>query len=111
MEKFDIKKFIEEYKNGDIWGLEYLEKTLITEYKEENRKLFLSGAIGYTKYDYVINLFYATKELNTCNDIYETDSIGASFDYDIYFKMKDLLFSEIGKLEKIDFDYYIDKYC
>lgn len=92
MERFDYTKFKKEYEMGDIWGLEYLEKTIISDLKEKENK-----SVDYTKEDFIVSLFYATKELNTCNDIYETSHCGNDFDCDIYFNAKDLLLNELKK--------------
>lgn len=89
--QFNYEDFKKEVNSGDIWGLEYLEKTLIREYKETP-----FNPIEYTKSDYIISLFYAVKELNRCNDIYETSNVENNFDYDLYFQTRDLLFKELG---------------
>ena len=91
--EFDYKKFKEEFASGDIWGLNYLEETLIRDYKDRAN----DNIDGYCWYDYIINLFYATEELNTCNDIYETCSkVENRFNNDLYFRTRDLLFEELG---------------
>ena len=33
---FDLKTFKKEFESGDLFGLEYLEKTIITEMKKTN---------------------------------------------------------------------------
>lgn len=108
---FVLKDFTHEYNSGDLCGLEYLEKTLIQKYKDLSKDLFVNKKVnGWNKYDYVINLFYATLSLNSCNDMYETDSkIGGNFKYDLYFDTKDLLLTEIGKLENIDLCKYLEE--
>ena len=98
---FDLKEFNKEYECSDLSGLEYLEKTLIKELKEKNKN---NNTMFFTKEDYLISLFYATKELNYCNNIYETDykQNAKNFDYNLYFDTKHLLFSELEKyLKKI----------
>lgn len=91
---FDLKEFKKEYSYGDLSGLEYLEKTLIKDLKEKNK-----NSMYFTKEDYLISLFYATKELNYCNNIYETDykQNAKDFKYELYFQTKDLLFTELEK--------------
>ena len=90
---FDYNEFENEVNSGDIWGLEYLEKTLIRDYKD---RLNDSIQDKYCWYDYIISLFYAVKELNSCNDIYETSNVENNFNYDLYFQTRDLLFEELG---------------
>ena len=91
MTSFDWFRFKEKINMGDLTALEYLEDTLIKELKEKNKNTYF-----YTKEDYIINLFYAVKYLNTCNDIYETSDVKNNFDYDLYFAAKDLLLKELG---------------
>lgn len=93
MTSFDYFKFKEEINGGDLSGLEYLEKTLIAEYKEKIQK---DKGYFYTKEDYIVNLFYAVKSLNACNDIYETSNVKNKFNYDLYFQTRDLLLKELG---------------
>lgn len=90
--EFDYNKFRKEIISGDIWGLEYLEKTIIRDFKDRIN----DNVDKYTYYDYILNLFYATKCLNTCNDIYETSNVENKFDYDLYFDTKRLLLEELG---------------
>lgn len=91
MEKFDLNKFYNEFNGGDLWGLEYLERTLIAKMRE---KTFCSPDI--TKEDYLINLFYAVKKLNYCNQVYEDTDIENNFNWDVYANVRDLLFKELG---------------
>lgn len=93
MNNFDYTEFKKEFNCGDLCGLEYLEKTLIAEFKEKYKKQDYG-----TKEGYLISLFYAVKELNDCNNIYETCSskIASNFKYDLYFETRDLLFKELG---------------
>ena len=94
---FDLKTFKKEFESGDLCGLEYLEKTIITEMKkqiEENNK---KGVMHFTIEEYITSLFYATMELNNCNNIYETESrVNTRFSYDIYALVRDKLFQELG---------------
>lgn len=104
---FDLVEFKKEFDSGDLSGLEYLEKTLITEYKKKTKDLFNEKNDNYNRYDYIISLFYATKELNTSEIIYETTSYGKSFNSDYYTNVRNLLFTEIAQLEgfKVEFIY------
>lgn len=97
--EFDYKQFKEEINNGDLYGLEYIEKTIIRDFKDR-----LNDNIGadYTYYDYIINLFYATRELNECIFIHEQTRVENNFKADIYHETRDLLFKELGfDIEKI----------
>lgn len=89
---FSYKKFIEELNNGDLCGLEYLEKKLIENMKDKNKN---NNTDDFTREEYITSLFYAVKELNNCNFIYECTSVKNSFDYDIYYNARDLLVKEI----------------
>ena len=89
MINFDFSTFNEKLKSGDRNGLEYLEKTIIADLKEKNK-----DSLFYTKEDYLINLFYATLELNTCNDIYETSNIKNNFNFEIYAVVRDKFLEE-----------------
>ena len=93
---FDLKEFEKEYSYGDLSGLEYLEKTIINEMKDKNKN---NKTMFFTKEDYLISLFYAVKELNYCNNIYETDykQNAKDFKYRLYFDAKYLLFLELEK--------------
>ena len=99
---FCVKDFKKEFGYGDLSGLEYLEKTIIKNMKEINSK---NNTMFFTKEDYLINLFYATLNLNYCNNIYETDykENGKNFDYNLYFQTKDLLFTELEKYLGLSF--------
>jgi hypothetical protein len=97
MTSFDYFKFKEKINKGDLNGLEYLEDTLIKELKEKNKNTYI-----YTKEDYIINLFYAVKHLNECNDIYETSGVKNKFNCDLYFETKRLLLEELGLLSLFD---------
>lgn len=90
---FDYKEFIKEFRYGDLNGLDYLEKTIIRDFKDR-----INDNIGsdYTYYDYIIALFYATKNLNECVFIYEMTKVKNNFNYDLYCEVRDLLFSELG---------------
>ena len=103
MEKeFDFKVFKEEYKSGDLNGLEYLENTLIKEYKEKYKNNY--DPLYYTQEEFIVNLFEAVMCLNLCNTIYERkDKTNIKkFNYDYYATIRDLLFIELGfDLEKL----------
>ena len=88
---FCYEDFKKEFNCGDLCGLEYLEKTLIKDMKEKNK-----GTMDLTREDYIIDLFYATLSLNSCNNIYEMTNIKNDFIYDLYFNTRDLLFKELG---------------
>ena len=97
--EFDYEKFKEELKDSDLLALEYLEETIIRDFKDR-----LNDNIGndYTYYDYIINLFYATRELNECIFIHEQTSVRNNFKTDIYHETRDLLFKELGfDIEKL----------
>ena len=97
--EFDFKKFKEEINDSDLLGLEYLEKTIIRDFKD---RLNDNIKNDYTYYDYIINLYHAVRCLNECVFIYEQTSVGNSFKYDLYTETRDLLFTELGfDLEKI----------
>lgn len=89
--EFNLEEFKKEYSYGDLSGLEYLEKTIIKNLKEVNK-----NATDLTREDYLIALFYATLNLNSCNNIYETTNVKNNFQYDLYFDTKYLLFKELG---------------
>lgn len=98
--EFDYLKFKEEYKDSDLLALEYLEKTLIRDFKD---RLNDNIKNDYTYYDYIINLYHAVRCLNECVFIYEQTSVGNSFKYDLYTETRDLLFTELGfDLEKLN---------
>lgn len=90
---FDYNKFKEEINDSDLLGLEYLEKTMIRDFKDR-----LNDNIGndYTYYDYIINLYHATRCLNECIFMHEQTKVKNNFESDIYFKTRDLLFKELG---------------
>jgi len=89
---FSYKKFIEELNNGDLCGLEYLEEKLIENMKDKNKN---NHTDDFTREEYITSLFYAVKELNNCNFIYECTRVKNNFDYDIYYNARDLLIKEI----------------
>ena len=90
---FDYKEFIYNYSLSDLSGIEYIGKTIIRDFKDR-----INDNIGsdYTYYDYIINLYNATRSLNECVFIYEMTSVKNNFKYDLYCGVRDLLFSEIG---------------
>ena len=97
MTSFDYFKFKKEINDGDLSGIEYMEDTLIKELKEKNNNSYV-----YTREDYIIALFYALKYLNQCNDIYETSDVKNKFNYDLYYKTKELFLEELGLLSLYD---------
>ena len=99
IEDFNLEGFTGALNNGDIYGLDYLEKTIIKKIKEININTKISK---YTKEEYIANLFYAVKYLNNCIDIYESCHIENNFKYDLYTETRDLLFKELGfNVEKL----------
>lgn len=92
IEDFNYVTFKENLQSGDIYGLEYLEKTLIRDYKDKCNDNYT----GWKWEDYIVNLFYATLDLNSCVDIYETSNVKNHFNYDLYTMTRDLLFEELG---------------
>ena len=96
---FDFNVFNRKLTCGDRYGLEYLEKTLIKDLKEKNE-----DSMFYTKEDYLINLFYATLELNTCNDIYETSHVENNFNFDIYAVVRDKFLEEFCNYYGYDYN-------
>lgn len=96
--EFDFQTFKNEIKDSDLLGLEYIEKTIIRDFKDR-----LNDNIkDYTYYDYIINLYSATRCLNECVFIYEQTDVENNFKYDVYTETRDLLFKELGfNLEKI----------
>lgn len=93
---FDLEKFKKEFESGDIWGLEYLERTIINDMKEKNK-----GTTKMTKEDYILSLFYAVKDLNYCNNIYETTNVENHFNWEYYYTIRDLLFLELDLLKEL----------
>lgn len=91
---FDYEIFKKEINGGDIWGLNYLENTIISDYKKDIKEK--NDVLKYTKEEYIVNLFYAVKDLNMCNVIYERNDVENNFDYDLYFGARDLLLKEMG---------------
>lgn len=98
---FDFQTFKKEFSYGDLSGLDYIEKTIIRDFKDR-----LNDNIGsdYTRYDYIISLFYATRELNECMFMYEQTRVENNFVYDYYCNVRDLLFKELG----IDFGFKLE---
>lgn len=94
---FDFDYFKTEINKGDILGLDYLEATLIRDYKDRlNDNYSFDSLDRYTWYEYIINLFEATKILNECVIIYEQSNVENVFNYDIYMETRNLLFKELG---------------
>lgn len=89
--KFDYKTFMLEIGDSDLFGLEYMEKTLIKELKEKY------DLVNYTIEEYIVSLFYAVKELNNCNFVYEMTNVETMFEADIYFNAKGKLIEEVKK--------------
>lgn len=89
MKDFDFNIFNKELTSGDSFGLDYLENTVIRELTEKKYPL-----LHYTKEEYLINLFYATRKLNLCNHIYETENIENNFNFDIYAIVRDKFLEE-----------------
>ena len=59
---FDFEYFKTEINKGDIFGLDYLEATLIRDYKDRLNDNYSSDSLDrYTWYEYIINLFEAIK--------------------------------------------------
>lgn len=100
---FDYNKFVREYAYGDLSGLEYLEDTIIKDMKEKIKEDNKNCVEHFTREEYITSLFYATLELNNCNNIYETESkVKTNFNFDIYSNVRDLLFTELGfNVEKL----------
>lgn len=103
MKEFNIKEFKKEFEYGDLSGLEYLEETIIKNCKEtikENNKKMNNDFI---KEEYITSLFYAVKELNNCNFIYECTNVKNNFNFDYYSSIRDLLFKELNiDLEELE---------
>lgn len=89
MKDFDYNEFKKEFSSSDLCGLEYLEKTIIKDYKTR------IGA-DYSYYDYIINLFHATRCLNECIFIQQQTNVKNNFESDLYFETRDLLFKELN---------------
>ena len=99
IEEFDYNKFKEEINDSDLLGLEYLEKTIIRDFKD---RLNDNIKEDYTYYDYIINLYRATRCLNECIFIHEQTRVENNFKADIYHETRDLLFKELGfNIEKL----------
>ena len=75
MNNFNYEIFKQEINNGDLGGLEYLEKTIIEEMKnkikEDNKHLYTDYSIE----EYITSLFEATMYLNNCNNICEVSEV------------------------------------
>lgn len=89
---FSFKEFMKELEDSDLCGLEYLENTLIKTMVEKNKN---NHTDDFTSEEYITSLFYATKELNNCNFIYECTNVNNKFNADLYFDLKGLLIREI----------------
>ena len=92
MKDFDFNTFNKELTRGDSLGLDYLKNTIMKELKEKKYPL-----LHYTKEEYLLSLFYATLELNTCNHIYETENIENNFNFDIYAVVRNKFLEEFCK--------------
>lgn len=99
MNNFDFNIFNKELTNSDIAGLNYLEETVIKGFKEKQ-----FDPLYYTKEEYLVSLFYATLELNTCNNIYETSNVENNFNFDIYAIVRDKFLEEFCNYYGYDFD-------
>ena len=99
---FDIVKFTENILDSDLLGLEYINDTIIKNIKE----LTQENEIEYNYYDYIINLYHATRSLNECVFIYEQTRVETNFKYDIYTETRDLLFEALGIEYNFDYNIY-----
>lgn len=98
---FDYEKFMLELNDSDLLGLEYMEKTLIENMKEIIKKNDIETG-NYIKEDYIVSLFYAVKELNNCNFIYEMTNVKNNFEQDLYFNVKGKLIEEVRNYLEMD---------
>ena len=94
---FDLETFKNNFNGGDLSGLEYLEQTIIKDMKEKIKEDNTKFLEHFTIEEYITSLFYATLELNNCNNIYETESkVKTNFNFDTYAIVRDKLFEELG---------------
>ena len=90
--EFNFETFKNEINDSDLLGLEYLEKTLIRDYKDRIN----DNVDKYTWYDYIINLFHATRCLNECLFMQQQTKVKNDFESDLYFETRNLLLKELG---------------
>lgn len=103
MKEFNIEKFKEEFEQGDLNGLEYLEETIIKDMKDKIQEDNKKGVIDFTREEYITSLFEAVMYLNNCEIIYETSDIKNKFNFDYYAYIRDLLFEELNiDLEELE---------
>lgn len=96
--EFNFEKFKEEIKDSDLLGIEYIGNTIIRDFKDRIN----DNIPDYTYYDYIINLYHATRCLNECIFMHENTRVENNFNSDIYFETRDKLFEELGfNVEKI----------
>lgn len=102
MEIFDYKEFKKEFDSGELCGLEYLGNTIIKDLKAKKEKEREKDWLGYTRTDYILDLYNATMILNDCVFIYESTNVKNNFKWDLYSEIRDKLFEELDILECIE---------
>lgn len=87
---FNIEVFNKEFEAGDLYGLEYIGKTIINGLKEDKD--------WFTRADYLKGLYEATIGLNNCVIACETGKgfITDVYIFDTYYSIRELLFQELG---------------
>ena len=87
---FDINEFNKRFECGDLFGIEYIGKTIIKGLKENKHLL--------NRTDYLKGLYNAVINLNNSLIAYETGDgyITDTYFYDYYYSIRDLLFKELG---------------
>ena len=92
MGKFDIDIFNKLINGSDIDALEYTKNTILQTYTKDQIKL--------TKYDFLIELYYAAISLNSAVSTVEQfpnyTILGDINIFDDYTRIRDLYFKEIG---------------
>lgn len=100
---FDIVKFSNEMKHGDIFGLDYIKDTIIKNIQEELKNEKIDK---YSYNDYINNLYSSIRCLNECVFMYECTDVKTNFKYDLYFETRDLLLDALGIEYNFDYDIY-----
>ena len=95
---FNKKEFLKLLCGGDLLGLEYMEENLIQPMKDRVRSTPQSDWLWE---EYIINLFYATYNLLTCETIEEQSlcrkpDFETHFEPDLYIDVKLKLLEELG---------------
>ena len=100
---FDIKKFNEEFNSGDLYGLEYIGKTIIDNLEED--------LVNFTRTDYLKGLYGAVMGLNNSLFAYEMGKgfITDKYFYDYYYNIRDMFFDELCLKTNDNGEYYLSE--